>query len=128
MEPNIETPALITAIAIACHNANKNYCESIGDDSQLSWSSTPENIRNSAIDGATKWMSGEVTSPEQSHESWLAFKRLDGWIYGDIKNTGNKTHPCMVPYGDLPEEQKKKDALFMNTVHACMEAFGIVRP
>jgi hypothetical protein len=128
MIPDIETDALITAIAIACHNANKKHCESIGDNSQKSWSETPENIRASAIDGVSKWWVGDILTPEQSHESWMAFKKADGFVYGEVKDLEKKTHPCMVPYGDLPEEQRIKDDIFMSTVFACMDAFGVERP
>ena len=126
--PDIETDALILAIAIACHNANKKHCESVGDNSQESWSATPENIRASAIDGVSKWWIGDILTPEQSHESWMAFKKADGWVYGETKDLLMKKHPCMVPYGDLPEEQRVKDDIFMSTVHTCMDAFGVQRP
>lgn len=42
----------------------------------------------------------------------------DGWVYGDEKDTEKKTHPCLVPYEELPEFQKKKDALFQAIVDA----------
>ena len=32
------------------------------------------------------------------------------------KNEVHKIHPCLVPYEDLPEEQKEKDALFIAVV------------
>ena len=28
-----------------------------------------------------------------------------------MKDPAAKTHPCMVPYADLPESQRRKDAL-----------------
>jgi hypothetical protein len=33
-----------------------------------------------------------------------------------------KTHPCMLPYAELPESQKKKDDLFLTTVRAMAKA------
>lgn len=51
--------------------------------------------------------------PEDSHNSWLAEKESGGWVYGPEKDEGAKTHPCMVPYDDLPVEQRRKDALFL---------------
>ena len=36
----------------------------------------------------------------------------DGWVYGEVKDAEKKTHPCIVPFEELPEFQQKKDALF----------------
>ena len=55
-----------------------------------------------------------------SHESWLAFKEADGWVYGKVKDEVLKTHPCYVPYDELPEAQKFKDTLFNLTVKSCI--------
>ena len=57
-------------------------------------------------------------TPEQSHESWLEQKIADGWVYGAVKDPDAKTHPCCVPYEELPVEQKAKDYLFRAVVHA----------
>jgi hypothetical protein len=37
---------------------------------------------------------------------------LNGWTYGQVKGAHAKTHPCCVPYEELPVEQRRKDALF----------------
>jgi hypothetical protein len=31
-----------------------------------------------------------------------------GWKYGDTKDPDRKTHPCMVPFADLPFWEKRK--------------------
>lgn len=122
---NVEESTFLTAAAIACHNANRAHCQSIGDDSQLPWGKTPDNIKASAVDGVRKWFSGEVRTAEESHQSWLDFKKADGFTYGRVKDLAVKTHPCMVPYKDLPAEQQAKDKIFMETVLACMKVFEI---
>ena len=99
-------------IARVCHEANAAYCISLGDSSQPHWVDAPEWQIDSAIAGVEAIVEGRVTSPEQSHESWLEHKRADGWIYGPDKNPELKQHPCMVPYAELPAEQRAKDALF----------------
>lgn len=50
------------------------------------------------------------------HDSWLAEKARDGWVYGKVKDADAKTHPCIVPFSQLPVEQQIKDALFRATV------------
>jgi hypothetical protein len=110
--------ARIGDIARAAHEVNRAYCESIGDTSQLPWDQAPTWQWQSAEDGVRKILSGEVTTPEQAHESWLVFKRADGWGFGPVKDPETKSHPCMVPYAELPQEQRVKDALFFAVVRA----------
>ncbi len=117
----VTPPALLSReekIAQVCHEANRAYCETIGDLSQQPWDISPGWQRDSAIEGVTKHLYGEITSPEQSHESWLKHKVDDGWVYGEHKDAVLKTHPCCVPYGDLPPLQRRKDHLFAAIVGA----------
>lgn len=98
-------------IAKICHEANKAYCESIGDQSQPYWRSAPKWQKDSAIKGVESHLS-EDFSPEQSHNLWWEHKIAQGWKYGTEKDPDKKTHPCMIKYGDLPVEQRRKDFLF----------------
>ena len=43
---------------------------------------------------------------------WLMEKKNAGWTYGETKDPVLKTHPCIVPFDQLPVEQQKKDMLF----------------
>lgn len=102
-------------VAKVCHNVNKAYCESIGDNSQPSWDDAPQWQKDSAMNGVDFHMRNDVT-PEQSHENWMKEKIETGWVYGEIKDPDNKTHPCMIPYNELPVEQRTKDYLFKAVV------------
>lgn len=44
--------------------------------------------------------------------------RADGWTYGEVKDAERKTHPTLVPFGDLPAGQQQKDRLFVAIVAA----------
>ena len=99
-------------IACVCHEANRAYCLSLGDDSQLPWEDAPVWQTRSAVKGVENALSGEVT-PEESHQSWLAEKMDAGWVYGEEKDEEKKTHPCICPYYDLSAEQQMKDHLFV---------------
>ena len=105
----------VNAIAGRCHEENREYCQHIGDDSQVPWVDAPGNIKQSAIDGVIHIIDNPDSTPEDSHNSWLRFKEADGWVYGETKDSTAKTHPCFKPYSELPEEQKKKDEIFINT-------------
>lgn len=111
---------LLEACARAAHEVNRAYCLATGDSSQPSWEEAPDWQKSSARNGVVGALSGNTA--EQSHESWLAEKVASGWTYGPVKDPEKKEHPCMVPYGELPESQRAKDALFVATVVAMAQA------
>lgn len=43
------------------------------------------------------------------HEVWAESRVHQGWTHGDKRDDTLKTHPCLVPYEDLPEEEKEYD-------------------
>ena len=108
----------VEACAQVGHEANRAYCRIIGDYSQAGWDSAPDWQKDSARAGARGILDGSVGSPEDSHASWLSHKESAGWVYGETKDPDAKTHPCMVPYGQLSADQRRKDALFVATVRA----------
>ncbi len=103
-------------IARVCHEANRAFCEATGDLSQPTWVDAPEWQTRSAIKGVAGVLAGN--GPEESHKSWLVEKAATGWKYGEIKDPEAKTHPCFLPYDELPPEQKLKDHLFVGIVDA----------
>ena len=107
----IWTTTAVEAIARVCHEANRAYCLALNDTSQPAWDDAPAWQQDSARHGVEAHLAGGLT-PEQSHESWLNEKIATGWVYGLIKDPDEKTHPCCVPYADLPEDQRRKDKLF----------------
>lgn len=55
-----------------------------------------------------------MTTSAIVHESWMRDKLAAGWVYGPEKrpDATPPTHPCLVPYAELPEAQRAKDAIF----------------
>lgn len=43
------------------------------------------------------------------HEVWARTRFDQGWTYGPQRDDAAKLHPCLVPYEDLPEEEKVYD-------------------
>ncbi len=106
-------------IAKICHEANRAYCESfLGDYTQKPWAMAPEWQRQSAIKGVLFHIANPDAGDAASHENWMRDKLADGWTFGDVKNEVAKTHPCLVPFDQLPPEQQAKDRLFRGIVHA----------
>ena len=108
----------VEQIARVCHQVNRAYCTSQGDNSQLAWENAPEWQRSSAINGVEFTIAHPNATPSDSHNSWLAQKRNDGWKYGAVKDVNKKEHPCFVPYDDLPASQKAKDYIFQSIVRS----------
>lgn len=106
----------IALIASIAHGMNLAYSASLGDQSHLPWEETSEELKKSIEYGVKLHLENPDTTPELSHESWLAQKEKDGWTYGEVKDLEKKTHPCILPYDQLPVEQKTKDYLFKAVV------------
>jgi ryanodine receptor 2 len=43
------------------------------------------------------------------HEVWAETRIQQGWTYGTERDDAQKHHPCLVPYEELPEEEKEYD-------------------
>lgn len=108
--------------AVVCHEANRAFCEFLGDTSQLTWDEAPQWQRDSAIKGVQFHHDNPSAGDAASHNSWMEQKVADGWIYGPIKDpeASPPTHPCLVPFEELPREQQFKDKLFRTIVHASL--------
>lgn len=43
------------------------------------------------------------------HEVWAESRIREGWTYGSSRNDKERTHPCLIPYEDLPDNEKAYD-------------------
>ena len=43
------------------------------------------------------------------HEVWAQERISQGWTYGEKRDDAKKHHPCLIPYEDLPDEEKEYD-------------------
>lgn len=116
---NLSAPEII-AIARAAHEVNRTYAMLLGDGSHLAWDDAPEWQRSTAIAGVLDIAANEYT-PEQSHEAWRVRKMAEGWRHGQVKDVEAKTHPCLVPYADLPEHERYKDVLYTTVVKGMLD-------
>ena len=105
-------------IAKVCHETNKAWCEVNGDYSQKSWDEAEDWQRQSAIKGVEFRVSNPEAGEDAQHNAWMQDKINDGWVYGEVKDTEKKTHPCIVPFKELPLFQQQKDKLFCAIVDA----------
>ncbi len=53
------------------------------------------------------------SSPEELHGSWMQAYLSMGWKYGEKHDPENRVHPDLVPYEQLGQLEKDKDAVFV---------------
>lgn len=118
----------IEDIARLAHNVNYVYCLHLEDLTARTWDDAPDWQKQSAIAGVEFVLKsirqGVQVAPWAAHVSWANQKVKDGWVYGEVKDPEKKTHPCLVPWEQLPAEQKVKDKLFIAVVEACSPLYA----
>lgn len=111
----------VKQIATICHQANKSYCEAGGDLTQKDWNEADQWQRDSAIKGVQFRIDNPNAADSAQHDAWSKDKVEAGWVHGEEKSTELKTHPCLVPFDQLPEFQQRKDKLFCAIVDAMIK-------
>ncbi len=43
------------------------------------------------------------------HDVWAQGRIAEGWTYGEQRDDKQKTHPCLVPYEELPDAEREYD-------------------
>ena len=66
----------------------------------------PADVSDIELPGSLKAL--EEALARNVHEVWAAGRIEDGWTKGP-RNDELKQHPCLVPYEELPEEEKDYD-------------------
>jgi hypothetical protein len=59
-----------------------------------------------------------------AHEIWAQKRIEDGWTYGPHRDDAKRTHPCLVPYEQLPESEKEYDRVMVNEALKAILALG----
>ena len=125
-QPDLALP--IAEVAEMTHEANRLYCQLIGDAEQPSWGNAPDWQKESAINGIQAvidnygYLSRRHSDEyREQHDGWMYEKLMNGWKYGPVKDADKKEHPCLVPYDKLPDEQKRKDVLFKAIVETFLK-------
>jgi hypothetical protein len=54
-----------------------------------------------------------LESPEGLHGSWMQSYFSMGWVYGEKYDREKKIHPDLVPYSQLGQLERNKDAVFV---------------
>lgn len=92
---------------MVAHAANCKMQDIQGDPCPSQpWDSENELLRETTINGIRMIRMGY--SNEEMHREWCERYWAEGWTFGPEKDALKKTHPCLVPYYELPSSQRHK--------------------
>jgi hypothetical protein len=110
--------ATVERIAGVCHEVDRALRKAFGDDGQPPWKDAPPWQRDGAVSGVRAALADPDRKPSASHHDWYLHKEREGWKYGPVKDDKAKTHPCMVPFKELPPGHQAKHYVFLAVVRA----------
>jgi len=112
----------LEAIARVAHEAVRAYKQAWGQDVPPPWDDAPDWMHESTRAAVEARLTDPNAPPSAQHEAWLEEKKAAGWQYGAVKDPDAKTHPLMVPYEQLPDSERRKDALMQAVVDSLSKA------
>ncbi len=75
----------------------------------------PINVEDIDLDANLEELTEAIA--ENAHDIWARARMDEGWTYGPVRNDELKQHPDLVPYAQLPDNEKEYDRLMaMNTL------------
>ena len=78
------------------------------------WKEKEDDFRDQFLDVIYRQCGDQrSSSPEELHGGWMQAYFENGWVYGDNYNPELRTHPDLVPYEQLGQLEKDKDAVFV---------------
>jgi len=81
------------------------------------WQDRDDEFKKQMIEIVKKYLTmEELPTPEEAHNSWMKSYFEMGWKYGEKRDLKRKTHPDLIPYNELPKDEKDKDAIFLALV------------
>ncbi|HVY89422.1 MAG TPA: RyR domain-containing protein [Hyphomonadaceae bacterium] len=110
--------AAIERIAQVMHEGVRAWQNANKQDAAPPWSRAPQWMKRASCEAVT-WRLSHPNAPSSAqHEQWMSEKKAAGWKHGRTKSGVKKTHPLLVPYDQLPEIERRKDALVAATIDA----------
>ena len=103
------------------HNWNRAYCTTIGNPPDQPWEQISDHDRENRQKAIRFLLQHPQASPEDVHHEWARDRTEQGWTLGAVRNEDLKTHPNLVPYGELPAAQRTKGTFARTAVEFVRE-------
>lgn len=88
-------------------NDSKNYLVTITTPDMNSYNPRPIDL--SDVELPAELVELREAIAENAHDVWAAERQAQGWTYGPTRDDAKRQTPCMVPYSQLPDSEKKFD-------------------
>lgn len=112
--PNAEDRYSIARFADAW-NDSKNYLAIITTKDMNTYNPKPIDLSDVELTEDLNELREAIA--ENAHDVWAAERQAQGWTYGPHRDDDKKETPCMLPYSQLPDSEKKFDRdMAMNTL------------
>ena len=96
-------------------NDSKNYLVTIGYKEMRTYCPKPIDLSDVELGEELNELREAIA--ENAHDVWAVERQVQGWTYGPKRDDIKKQTPCMVPYSQLPDSEKKFDReMAMNTL------------
>jgi hypothetical protein len=80
----------------------------------VEWAQREPAFRSQLLDVIERQMGDERSeSPEELHGTWVQAYLDMGWVYGETYDREARIHPDLVPYNELGQLERDKDAVFV---------------
>ncbi|TLP68231.1 hypothetical protein FEA48_30730 [Pseudomonas nitroreducens] len=106
----------ILVIGSVVHAALNSMMSVLGGIELLQWDDADDSYRERVLDTVQTYLESPDTTPDQLYELWLQAQFANGWVLGDVYDAAVKTNPHLVPYAEVPVEQRAKDAVVQRLV------------
>ncbi len=70
---------------------------------------SPKPIDTSKVEVPSELLDLAEALARNVHENWAVERIKQGWKLGPERNDAKMEHPCLIPYDELPEEEKDYD-------------------
>lgn len=111
----------IDNIARLVHTALSEWSEINGQPPYPKWEAAPHWMHEKTIKSVKFVLDSPNLTAKDMHDHWSETRLSEGWRFGLTKDPIEKTHPMLIPYEDLPEFEKRKDALVISIARAMTE-------
>lgn len=92
------------------------------------WEKRDEKFRKQFVDIIDRYLSlEELPTPEEAHNSWMKAYFAMGWKFGNERDCIKKIHPDLVPFYELPRDERDKDAIFLVFVWLSKKIIAVLK-